>query len=77
MTHLALPDTGEQHAWLSEGIATYVEGVARVQAGNRAETDVWAEELRAMPRGLPQADDRAWTAPIPGDARTGAGRCSA
>ena len=53
MTHLALPDTGEAHAWLSEGLATYVEGVARVQAGNRSEADVWAEELRAMPRGLP------------------------
>lgn len=58
MTHLALPDVGEQHAWLSEGLATYIEGVARVQAGNRAETDVWAEELRSMPRGLPQPDDR-------------------
>jgi hypothetical protein len=58
MTHLALPDTGEEHAWLSEGIATYVEGVARVQAGNRSETDVWTEELHAMPRGLPQAGDR-------------------
>jgi|HubBroStandDraft_1064217.scaffolds.fasta_scaffold02718_10 hypothetical protein len=58
MTHLALPDVGEDHAWLSEGIATYVEGVARVQAGNRAETDVWAEELREMPRGLPQEGDR-------------------
>ena len=58
MTHLALPDTGEEHAWLSEGIATYVEGVARVQAGNRDEADVWREALRAMPRGLPQANDR-------------------
>jgi hypothetical protein len=58
MTHLALPDTGEMHAWLSEGIAVYVEGVAREQAGNRSETDVWAEELRSMPRGLPQEDDR-------------------
>jgi hypothetical protein len=58
MTHLALPDTGEAHAWLSEGLATYVEGVARVQAGNRGEADVWAEELRSMPRGLPQAGDR-------------------
>lgn len=57
MTHLALPDTGEDHAWLSEGLATYVEGVARVQAGNRSETDVWAEELRSMPRGLPQPGD--------------------
>jgi hypothetical protein len=58
MTHLALPDTGEEHAWLSEGIAVYVEGVARVQAGNRSETDMWAEELRQMPRGLPLPGDR-------------------
>src|SRR5215472_6399541 len=57
MTHLALPDTGEEHAWLSEGIATYVEGVARVQAGNRTELDVWQEELRQMPRGMPQPGD--------------------
>ena len=57
MTHLALPDVGEEHAWLSEGLATYVEGVARVQAGNRTEEDVWAEELRSMPRGLPQPGD--------------------
>jgi hypothetical protein len=58
MTHLALPETGEAHAWLSEGLATYVEGVARVQAGNRSEVDVWAEELHAMPRGLPESGDR-------------------
>ena len=58
MAHLALPDVGEGHEWLAEGLATYVEGVARVQAGNRSETDVWAEELRSMPRGLPQPGDR-------------------
>jgi hypothetical protein len=58
MTHLALPDTGEAHAWLSEGLATYVEGVARVQAGNRSEADMWSEEIRQMPRGIPQPDDR-------------------
>jgi hypothetical protein len=57
MTHLALPDVGPEHAWLSEGLATYVEGIARVQAGNRSEEDVWAEELRQMPRGLPQQGD--------------------
>ena len=57
MSHLALPDIGQTHAWLSEGLATYVEGVARVQAGNRAEEDVWAEEMRQMPRGLPQPGD--------------------
>ena len=58
MTHLALPEVGDEHAWLSEGLAVYIEGIARVQAGNRTQTDVWSEELRAMPRGLPQAGDR-------------------
>jgi hypothetical protein len=57
MTHLALPDVGDEHAWLSEGIAVYVEGVARVQAGNRPARDVWAEDMRSMPRGLPQPGD--------------------
>jgi hypothetical protein len=53
MTHLALPDVGEDHAWLSEGLAVYVEGVARVQAGNRSIEDVFAEEQRSMPRSMP------------------------
>ena len=57
MTHLALPDVGEEHAWLSEGVAVYVEGVARAQAGNRPARDVWAEQVSSMPRGLPQAGD--------------------
>lgn len=57
MTHLALPEVGDDHSWLSEGLAVYVEGVARVQAGNRTQSDVWSEELRSMPRGLPQPGD--------------------
>jgi hypothetical protein len=58
MIHLALPDVGTQHAWLSEGLATYVEGVARAQAGNRSITDVWNEQVHSMPKGLPQPGDR-------------------
>jgi hypothetical protein len=58
MTHLALPEVGDDHAWLSEGLAVYIEGVARVQAGNRTQPDVWSEEMRSMPRGLPQPGDR-------------------
>jgi hypothetical protein len=58
MTHLALPDVGDDHAWLSEGLAVYIEGVARVQAGTRMQSDVWSEEMRSMPRGLPQPGDR-------------------
>ncbi|MEP7243252.1 MAG: hypothetical protein ABI885_06150 [Gammaproteobacteria bacterium] len=54
MVHLALPEVGRRHAWLSEGLATYVEGIARAQAGNRPVEDVWAEFTRSMPLGLPQ-----------------------
>jgi hypothetical protein len=57
MTHLALPDVGDEHAWLAEGLAVYIEGVARVQAGNRTLEDVFAEEARSMPRGLPGPGD--------------------
>ena len=54
MVHLALPEIGRRHNWLAEGLATYVEGIARAQSGNRDIADVWAEYRRSMPRGLPQ-----------------------
>jgi hypothetical protein len=54
MVHLALPEVGSAHNWLAEGLAVYVEGVARVQFGNREVADVWAEDRRSMPRGLPR-----------------------
>jgi hypothetical protein len=58
MTHLALPDMGEAQSWFSEGLAVYVEGIARVQAGNRTQEDVFTEQMRQMPRGMPQPGDR-------------------
>jgi hypothetical protein len=55
MVHLALPEVGRAHNWLAEGLAVYVEGVARAQSGNREIADVWAEDRRSMPMGLPRA----------------------
>jgi hypothetical protein len=57
MTHLALPDVGEAQSWFSEGLAVYVEGIAREQAGNRSQEDVFAEQMKQMPRGMPQPGD--------------------
>jgi hypothetical protein len=57
MVHLALPEVGRRHLWLAEGLATYVEGVARAQFGNRAIADVWAEDRHSMPMGLPRAGE--------------------
>lgn len=58
MIHLALPEVGRRRLWLAEGISTYVESVARAQAGNRTPADVWAEFVRAMPQGLPRSGDQ-------------------
>jgi hypothetical protein len=58
MTHLALPDVGDDQNWFSEGLAVYVEGIAREQAGNRTEQDVFAEQMRQMPRGMPEPGDQ-------------------
>ena len=54
MVHLALPELGRRHNWFAEGLATYVEGIARAQFGNRDISDVWAEYRHSMPKGLPQ-----------------------
>jgi len=58
MTHLALPDVSESHLWLAEGLAVYVESIARVQAGDLTEEKIWGDFVRDMPKGLPQAGDR-------------------
>lgn len=57
MVHLAIPDHDIRHIWLHEGIATYVEHVARAQAGLATARDVWAELMRELPVGLPEARD--------------------
>lgn len=57
MVHLALPDMEERHAWLSEGLAVYVEPIARVQAGDMTARDIWQAMMRDMPKGLPEAGD--------------------
>jgi hypothetical protein len=57
MVHLALPEIGRRHNWLAEGLAVYVEGIARAQFGNREIADVWSEYRRSMPLGLPHAGE--------------------
>jgi hypothetical protein len=58
MVHLAFPSVAEQHHWIEEGLATYVEPVARVRAGELTAPRIWGDMLDGMPQGLPQAGDR-------------------
>src|SRR6201998_2045262 len=58
MVHLAFPSVDEKHHWIEEGIATYVEPIARIQAGNLTAEQMWLDLVRDMPQGLPQVGDR-------------------
>jgi hypothetical protein len=57
MVHLALPTMDERYNWLSEGLAVYVEPVARVQAGYLTARSIWTDMARDMPKGLPRTGD--------------------
>jgi hypothetical protein len=58
MVHLALPDMEERNNWLSEGLAVYIEPVARAQAGDLTVNEIWSAMMRDMPKGLPQPGDQ-------------------
>jgi hypothetical protein len=57
MVHLAFPNVPKAHHWIEEGLATYVEPIARARAGWITEQAVWAEWIDNMPRGLPVPGD--------------------
>lgn len=58
MFHLAFPNLAPEHAWLEEGMATYVEPIARARRGRLDERRVWRQFVKNMPLGQPQAGDR-------------------
>ncbi|HEY6414094.1 MAG TPA: hypothetical protein VIX42_10420 [Edaphobacter sp.] len=54
LIHTGLPSLPDQNHWLEEGIAVYVEPIARVQAGQLSEDLVWRDMIRDMPQGQPR-----------------------
>ena len=69
MTHLAIPDHDIRHLWLHEGIATYVEYIARAQAGLIPASAMWAELMRELPTGLPERREAGGLDGTPSDGR--------
>lgn len=57
LAHTALPDIPDRHHWLEEGLAVYVESIARMHAGDLKASFVWGEFVARMPLGLPQLGD--------------------
>jgi hypothetical protein len=57
MVHLAVPRVPRRQSWLQEGLATYVEGIARARAGLLPVPTLWAAMVHDMPQGLPRSGD--------------------
>ena len=58
MTHLTFPATREDdREWLAEGMATYVEPIARAQMGYLTPEYVWNQFYDDMPKGEPGPGD--------------------
>ena len=58
MCHLRFPNLNENHHWLEEGLATYIEPVARARVGFLTPARVWGDMVDGLPQGLPEAGDR-------------------
>ena len=58
MIHLAFPWMNGAHNWMAEGLAVYVESIARVQAGHLKPEKIWSDFVASMPKGLPQEGDQ-------------------
>ncbi|MFC4527196.1 hypothetical protein ISN76_10865 [Dyella halodurans] len=57
MVHLALPNVPRRSEWLLEGNATYVEPIARAQAGQITPQEVWRWAVEDMSKGQPGPGD--------------------
>lgn len=58
MVHLALPSVAEKHHWIEEGLATYIEPIARARVGQLSPEKIWGDMVDGMPNGLPEGGDR-------------------
>jgi hypothetical protein len=57
MVHLAMANVPRSNRWLLEGLATYVESIARAQQGHLSDEFVWNGFINRMPQGLPADGD--------------------
>ncbi len=57
LVHLGFPSLSRRHLWAEEGLATYVEPIARARAGKLSEEKVWGDLVRGLPQGLPEKGD--------------------
>lgn len=57
LVHMALPSLADDEHWMEEGLATYIEPLARVMIGDLQARQVWRDMVRDMPKGEPERGD--------------------
>lgn len=58
LVHTAFPSLPDKSHWMEEGLATYIEPIARVQAGELTAAKIWHDMLRDMHQGEPRPGDQ-------------------
>jgi hypothetical protein len=58
LVHTAFPSLPDDQHWMEEGIATYVEPLARVMTGELQAQKVWADMVHGMGQGEPRSGDQ-------------------
>lgn len=57
LVHLCFPSLARRHLWAEEGLATYVEPIARARALELSPEKVWRDLVLGLPQGLPRGGD--------------------
>jgi len=58
LVHTAFPSLPDDQHWMEEGLATYIEPLARVMTGELTAKKVWHDMVRDMHQGEPQPGDQ-------------------
>jgi hypothetical protein len=58
LTHMAFPSLPHFQHWMEEGMATYIEPIARVQTGELQSIQIWSDMVHGIPQGEPRPGDQ-------------------
>ncbi len=58
LVHMAFPSMPDDQHWIEEGLATYIEPIARVMTRELTAQKIWNDMVRDMPKGEPAEGDQ-------------------
>ena len=58
LDHMAFPSLPDDQHWMEEGLATYIEPIARVESGELKPEQIWHDMVRDMHKGEPAEGDQ-------------------